>query len=199
MYRYVIFESQRKPMTARKSICCESQFSSPPHVCLASPPGGEPQRPLPAMCAPFTQEWWHHHMTPVQEHPSLNEPIAALSSGDVILCTPEGRYQPHTDNPGSVPSLAPRACPRSQTPGQQAPDPPAGAAIRQQLQHPASYPAHPWVPPKTGAARSAAPPVSSAVLALLPPSSTPAPAPPIESVQRKQLVFVHIPGHIRRQ
>ena len=83
MYRYVIFESQRKPMTARKSICCESQFSSPPHVCLASPPGGEPQRPLPAMCAPFTQEWWHHHMTPVQEHPSLNEPIAALSSGDV--------------------------------------------------------------------------------------------------------------------
>ena len=104
----------RKPIFLSSSTCASQ-----------TPSGGEPQRPLPAMCAPFTQEWWHHHMTPVQEHPSLNEPIAALSSGDVILCTPEGRCQPHTDNPGSAPSLAPRACPRSQTPGQQASDPPS--------------------------------------------------------------------------
>ena len=39
MYRYVIFESQRKPMTARKSICCESQFPSPPPRVPRKPPG----------------------------------------------------------------------------------------------------------------------------------------------------------------
>ena len=126
MYRYIIFESQKVNFFESQSIGISSpKANSPPRVCLASPPGGEPQRPLPAMCAPFTQEWWHHHMTPVQEHPSLNEPIAALSSGDVILCTPGGRHQPHTNYPGSAPSLAPRACPRSLTPGQQAPDPPS--------------------------------------------------------------------------
>ena len=76
MYRYVIFESQKVNFFESQSIGISSpKANSPPRVCLASPPGGEPQRPLPAMCAPFTQEWWHHHMTPVQEHPSLNEPL----------------------------------------------------------------------------------------------------------------------------
>jgi hypothetical protein len=45
-------KSESQSLFESQSIS-ESQFSSPPHVCPASPPGGEPQRPLPARRALF--------------------------------------------------------------------------------------------------------------------------------------------------